>query len=166
MVVSSLIHCVEQFLLAGLISLAIVLATIRAYFAKILASLRAAGLSPLFIFSLLGILSIYGCIATIQCCASQQISADGEECASGILVIDLEEDLQVSNSRFKAPVCFDWLWDGLRMMFHGRGRGDIKPSLCPTILTYATSRCACMPVGKSIDGHIHSMTVSNNIVSE
>ena len=85
MVVSSLIHCIKQFLLTGLISLAIVFATIRAYFTKIPAALRAAGLSPLFIFSLLGILSIYGGIATIQCCMCRRVRADEE-----YGIIDLE----------------------------------------------------------------------------
>lgn len=85
MVLSSLIHCVEQFFLIGLISLAIVFATIRAQIAKILAALRAAGLSPLFVFSLLGILSIYGGIVTVRYCACRQVSPDEE-----YGVIDLE----------------------------------------------------------------------------
>lgn len=92
----TLIHCVEQFLLIGLISLAIVFAIIRAYFTMVLASLRKAGFSPLIIFFLLG---VCGCIVTIQCCARQQVSAD-EEC--GMLVIDLEEGL-IPRPRFKTP---------------------------------------------------------------
>jgi hypothetical protein len=47
--------------------------------------LREAGVSPLFIFSLLGILSIYCYIATIRCRASRQICADEE-----YGIIDLE----------------------------------------------------------------------------
>jgi hypothetical protein len=78
MVVGSLIHCIEQFFLIGLISLAIVFATIRAYFAKILSALGAAGLSPLFIFSLLGILSVYIGIATRRYCACRRFRADEE----------------------------------------------------------------------------------------
>lgn len=82
MVLSALIHWVEQFLLIGLISLAIVISIIRAYITKFLAAMRAAGLSPLLIFSLLGILCIYGYIST---CARRRVSAD-EEC----WIIDLE----------------------------------------------------------------------------
>ena len=82
MVISTLIDCIKQFFLIGLISLAIVFATIRAYF---LAALRAAGLSPLFIFSLLGILTIYGGIATFRCCGCREVLADEE-----YGIIDLE----------------------------------------------------------------------------
>ena len=82
MVISTLIDCIKQFFLIGLISLAIVFATIRAYF---LAALRAAGLSPLFIFSLLGILTIYGGIAIFRCCGCREVLADEE-----YGIIDLE----------------------------------------------------------------------------
>ena len=83
MVVSALIHWVEQFLLIGLISLAIVISIIRAYITK---ALRATGLSPLLVFSLLGILSVYGCIATIQRRARRRRVSTDEE----YWIIDLE----------------------------------------------------------------------------
>ena len=118
MLVDSLIHCIEQFLLTGLISLTIVFATIRAYFAKLLTSMEEAGFSPLFIISLLSILSIYGCIATIRCCAwCQQVSADEESAEAAPFVTD---------SRFKSPIFLDWRWDGQRLRFYGRRQGAIK----------------------------------------
>ena len=143
MIVSSLIHCIEQFLLIGLISLAI----IRAYFTMILASLREAGFSPLIIFLPLGILSVYGCIATIQCRACQQVSAD-EEC--GILVIDLEEGL-IPKPRFRTP--------GYGWSVHGRRR-VLSSSLMSHQVNYfflafsshnsniCHSRCAYRPYGE------------------
>ena len=101
MVIGSLIHCVKQFLITGLVSLAIVIATMRAYFSKFLTSMKEAGLSPLYVFSLLGILIIYGCIAIIRCCSSQEDSSD-EECG----VIDLEivdggSSVLISNGKVK-----------------------------------------------------------------
>lgn len=72
MVVSSLIHCVKQSFLISLTSLAIVFATIRANLSIIQAALREAGFSPLFVFSLLGTLSIYCGIAIIQCCERRE----------------------------------------------------------------------------------------------
>lgn len=103
MVISTLIDCIKQFLLIGLISLAIVFATIRAYFAKILAALRAAGFSPLFIFALLGILTIYGGIATIRCCTCRQVRADEEygiidlEMVDGRVLLSLTSHRQVNH---------------------------------------------------------------------
>ena len=94
MVVSSLIHCVEQFLIAGLISLAIVFATMRAYIAKILVSMEAAGFSPFFKFSLLGLLIIYGCIVAVRCYACCQ--PDEEQ---GMI----DEDLALNSRYTKTP---------------------------------------------------------------
>jgi len=118
MVVASFIHGVEQFFLTGLISLAIVFATIRAYVAKLLLSMEVAGFSPLFIISLLSVLSIYGCIATIRCCAWCHPNAD-EEC--GIT----EEDL-IPDSRFKSPAFLDWRCDARHMRFYQGRRGAIR----------------------------------------
>ena len=119
MVVSSLIHSVEQFLLTGVISLAIVFATIRAYFAKTLVTMNAAGFSSFFIFSLLGTLSIYVCIAIIRCrsLCQRQVSAN-EEC--GIT------DEDIPNSRFKTPIFLHWRWDDRWLRFYKRREGAIK----------------------------------------
>ncbi|KAF8804910.1 hypothetical protein BYT27DRAFT_7193761 [Phlegmacium glaucopus] len=127
MVVVSFIHGVEEFFLTGLISLAIVFATIRAYLAKLLASMETAGFSPLFILYL-GILSLCGCIAIIRYCAWFQQVDDDEEC--GIT----EEDI-TPNSRLKSPVLPCWRWDGQSLRFYEGRRGAIKlvdePSVAP-----------------------------------
>jgi hypothetical protein len=126
MVVNSLIHCVEQFLLAGLISLAIVFATIRAYFAKFLVSMEAAGFSPLFIFSLLGILSIYACIGIIQCCDCGQHQVDDSERGIILEEDDEDEDLGMVESRFRTPISLHWRWDGRFLRFYKQREGAIK----------------------------------------
>ena len=111
MVLSSLIDCVKQFLLIGLFSLGIVIAIIRASITKILANLREAGLSPLFIFTLLGILSICG-IATIQCRACRRVNVDEE---SGI-IIELEVgDGESSSSMGDSKQVNHFLLDLLRV---------------------------------------------------
>lgn len=129
MVVNSLIHCVEQFLLTGLISLAIVFATVRAYFAKILVSMEAAGFSPLFIFSLLGILGIYACIAIIQCCAWCQQQVNVEDSERGITLEEEEEeegDLGIVESKSRTPIFLRWGWDGRFLRFYKQREGAIK----------------------------------------
>ena len=152
-VVSSLIHCVEQFLLTGLISLAIVFATMRAYIAKILVSMEAAGFSTFFICTLLGLLSVYGCIAAVRCYAWCQ--PDEEQ---GMI----DEDLAPNSRYTKTPIFFTV--DGGRCLkFDEKSKCDIKlvdglsgkllfPGLSPrpTLLTYP-DRCAFTE--KSIDGH-------------
>src|ERR1700678_3018171 len=101
MAVVALIPSVEEFLLAGLISLAI-------------------GFSPLFIISLLSVLSIYGCVVVVQCCAWCQHVGHDEECGT-------TEEV-VPNSRFKSSFFLDWRWDKRYLRFYeGRG-GAIKPS--------------------------------------
>ena len=87
MVVSSLIHWVEQFLLVGLVSLAIVIAIIRAYITMFLAALRESGLYPLFIICLFGILSV----TIIKYCACRNASDDEE--------YGMVEDLDVVEGR-------------------------------------------------------------------
>src|SRR5271168_2874823 len=104
MAVVALIPSVEEFLLAGLISLAIVFATIRAYCAKLLASMEAAGFSPLFIISLLSVLSVYGCVVVVQCCAWCQHVGHDDECGT-------TEEV-VPNSRFKSSFFF-WIGGGM-----------------------------------------------------
>ena len=120
MAVVALIPSVEEFLLAGLISLAIVFATIRAYCAKLLASMEAAGFSPLFIISLLSVLSVYGCVVVVQCCAWCQHVGHDEQCGT-------TEEV-VPNSRFKSSFFLDWRWDGRHLRFYEERQGAIKPS--------------------------------------
>lgn len=120
MVVASFIHCVEQLLLTGLLSLAIVFATIRAHLAKILGFMETAGFSPFFIISLFSILSVYVCIATIRCCAlCQQVGSTDEEYG---------EDL-VPSSRLMFPIFLGWRWDGQRLrLYLNRGGGVLRLS--------------------------------------
>jgi len=60
--------------------------------------LSEAGFSPLFIFSLVGVLSIYCGIATIHCCAHRRVRTDEEY---GITLLDLE----VVDGRAVIPRC-------------------------------------------------------------
>lgn len=114
-------HCVEDFVITGLISFAIVFATLRAYFGKFLAFMQAAGFSPLFILSLLTISIIYACIATIRCCAwcQHQVGTDEES-------VIMEEDL-LPYPKSKSPVFRDWRWDGQHMrLYNEESQGAIK----------------------------------------
>ncbi|CAA7270342.1 unnamed protein product [Cyclocybe aegerita] len=108
MVATSYITGLKDFLVKGLISLAIVFATIRAHFAKVAAGLESAGLSVLFVFSLCLTLGAFICVSIQRgywCQLGDEengLGVGGERVAEG-------------RARFRLgvlPVTFHWRKDG------------------------------------------------------
>lgn len=98
--VASLIASIEEFFVAGLVSLAILLATIRANCTKWTNYFESAGFSEVFVFCLFLTLGGYGLFGVRRCW--RRIEGD-EESEIG------EERGRTRNPRFRLfPVVLDW----------------------------------------------------------
>ncbi|KAF8154471.1 hypothetical protein B0H34DRAFT_799254 [Crassisporium funariophilum] len=124
--VASFIDGVEEFFLTGLIALAIVFATIRAYFAKLLAYIDSAGPLGSFLACLLFALAAYFCFAIIRCCLWCKEVRDEEN--SSI------QELDPPHPQFRMfPIFLDQGNDGWsRRSYRGR-RGAIVLGDYPTV---------------------------------
>ncbi|KAJ3514461.1 hypothetical protein NLJ89_g2373 [Agrocybe chaxingu] len=119
MVATSYITSIKDFLVKGLISLAIVFATIRAHFAKVAAGLESAGLSVLFVYCLCLTLGAFICVSISRGYWCQRSSTSGdEESGSGVGAEERTAEGRL-RARFRLGV--------LPVIFHGRkaasGRG-------------------------------------------
>ncbi|PPQ80131.1 hypothetical protein CVT25_001430 [Psilocybe cyanescens] len=119
---SSIITSIEEFFLTGLVSLAIIVATVRAHFARFSVDFEWAGFLGVFLICLILTLGLYLYLAISQCCswqARRRGSADEEWSAFG--------ELEVSSGRrfHVLPVilnrrCFH---ESSMSPYRGRGRG-------------------------------------------
>lgn len=100
--VASLIASIEEFVVAGLVSLAILLATIRANCTKWTNYFESAGFSGVFIFCLFITLGGYGLFSIRRrCVRSRRFEGDEES--------ECEERGRTRHPRFRlSPVVLDW----------------------------------------------------------
>lgn len=113
--IASLIASIEEFVVAGLVSLAILLATIRANCTKWTNYFESAGFSGVFIFCLFLTLGGYGIFAVRRHCVESRRNEGDEESEVG------EERGRTRHPRFRIfPVILDW-----RYIERSRGRRGV-----------------------------------------